>query len=72
MGTVTSEKVCKECGHNQIYGGEESMDSAVLTFISKMEATNSFEAIVSTVQFIRYHNPNLVNVCTEWTLNFAL
>jgi hypothetical protein len=43
VDAVTSEKVCKECGRSQIYGGEEGMDSAVLTFISKMEAANSFE-----------------------------
>jgi hypothetical protein len=57
VDAVTSEKVCKECGHNQIYGGEEGMNSAVLTFILKMEAANSFEAVVSTVEIITVSQP---------------
>jgi len=71
VDAVTLEEVCRECGHIQIYGGEEDMDFALFTYISKMEAANSFETLVSTVEITRYHNPNVI-IYTEWTINFAL
>lgn len=40
------------------------MDSALLTFISKMEAANSFETLLSTDEITRYHNPKVVNINT--------
>lgn len=72
MDAVTLEEMCKECGHNQIYGGEEGMGSALLTFISKMEAADSFETLLSTLEITRYHKLNVVKIYTEWTLNVAL
>jgi hypothetical protein len=60
VDAVTIEEVCKECGHIQIYGGEEGVDCALLTFFPKMEAANSFEILVSTIESTRCHNPNVI------------
>jgi hypothetical protein len=41
------------------------MDSALHTFIPKMEAADCFETLVSTDKITRYHNSKVFNINTE-------